>query len=194
MSNPKPVLRWRRIRRGAAVIPIYRSGMIPSKIICVVNGSYRSIKVAFFLLAFQTVNELSTIKIHSCVGGAIRTVNTTDVNILKQFATSTSVTEYVMTCQNSACMLLSDVWSGLRETAWVIRKSGNSSSPVHCYCHSRGNPCQTPYPYMWPHWQRITTVSMPIQSQVLTASHSKQKTVYWLNQKHRIFLIARPRC
>ena len=47
---------------------------------------------------------------------------------------------------------------------------------------------------MWPYWQKITTVSMPIQSQFLTASHSKQKTAYWLNQKYRIFLIVRSRC
>ena len=91
-------------------------------------------------------------------------------------------------------MLLSDVWTDLRETAYVIRKGDKSSSPVHCYCHSQGNPCQTPYAYMWPYWQWIRTVSMPIQSQVLTASHSKQKTVYWLNQKYRIFLILRLRC
>ena len=79
-------------------------------------------------------------------------------------------------------MLLSDVWSDLRETAYVIRKGGKSSIPVHYYCHSQENPCQTPYPYTWPYWQRITIVSMPIQSQVLTASHNKQKTVSWRNQ------------
>ena len=56
-------------------------------------------------------------------------------------------------------MLLSDVWSDLRETAYVIRKGGKSSSPVHCYCHSQENPCQTPYPYMWPYWRWRTTVS-----------------------------------
>ena len=79
-------------------------------------------------------------------------------------------------------MLLSDVRSDLRETAYVIRNGGKSSIPVHYYCHSQENPCQTPYPYTWPYWQRITIVSMPIQSQVLTASHSKQKTVSWRNQ------------
>ena len=41
-------------------------------------------------------------------------------------------------------MLLSDVRSDLRETAYVIRNGGKSSIPVHYYCHSRENPCQTP--------------------------------------------------
>ena len=182
MFNPKPVLRCRRIRRGAAVIRIYRSGMIPSKIIFVVNCSWWPIKIAFVFVAFETVHEPSTIKIHSCVGGAIRTVNSTDVNVLKQFAISTPVTEYAMTCQNCACVVrkLQAVCGKLHVTlicvAWFERD------------------CITPYPYTWPYWRWIRTVSVPIQSQVLTASHSKQKNVYWLNQKYRIFLILRLRC
>ena len=126
--NSKPVLccrgRWRR----AAVIRIYRPGMVHSKIIFAVNCSWWSIKIATFVLAFKTVYEPSFIRFHSCVSGAIRTVNSADVNILEQFAILIPVSKYIMTCpKNGACVVRvpqAICWkvACYSQMCWVLKK------------------------------------------------------------------------
>ena len=102
--SSKPVLGCRSIWWSAAVSGIHFSVPILSEIVFRVDSTLGSIKLTSFFFASVTPYGPRRSWFLSCQGGAIRTIDSSDVNIFIHL-TDGPVTKNVMTCQFCACVV-----------------------------------------------------------------------------------------
>ena len=102
--SSKPVLCCRSIWWRAAVSRIHFVTPIISEIVFSFDSIWGSIKLTSFFFASVTPYGPRRSWFLSCQGGAIRTIDSSDVNIFIHL-TAGPVTKNVMTCQFCACVV-----------------------------------------------------------------------------------------